>query len=318
MMASDTTIRTAQAADAADLAALWDTAFDHQLTPDQWLVDPDRLTHTLVAVDGDGVCGSIWGLPKHLRESDGATALVHCIGSVAVAERSRGQGLARRLVAASLASAADADWALLFTGTPDVYRSNGFTTFELRGNLAGAWQQSRSPMSDAALEVTSAPVSEGVFGPVRAVYEASRAGVSIAPVRSDLDWAMAEVRLSGAQLHIVRRGADVLGYAVSGTKRRAGAQVGSILEIGVAPTAERDEGVWRALFESIARTWTAAGVTECVITAVSPAEGSAAQRALRSFAPQATYTADSSGMTRPLRREPRLGSIRHLTAADYF
>src|SRR5690606_35735254 len=133
MMASDiATIRTAQETDVAALVALWESAFERRLTPDQWLVDDERWAHTLVAVDGDGICGSIWGLPKRLREADGGTARVHCIGSVAVADRARGRGLARRLVGASLASASEADWALLFTGTPDVYRSNGFESFELR------------------------------------------------------------------------------------------------------------------------------------------------------------------------------------------
>jgi len=124
-------VRSARAEDQPALAALWAAAFTPPLAPDQWLVDDERLSHTLVAEDDEGVCGSIYGLPKRLRESDGRVAHVHAIGSVAVAERARGRGLARRLVAATLDAAGDADWALLFTGTPEVYRSSGFTTFSM-------------------------------------------------------------------------------------------------------------------------------------------------------------------------------------------
>ena len=98
-------VRSARAEDQPALAALWAAAFTPPLAPDQWLVDDERLSHTLVAEDDEGVCGSIYGLPKSLRESDGAVARVHAIGSVAVAERARGRGLARRLVAATLDAA---------------------------------------------------------------------------------------------------------------------------------------------------------------------------------------------------------------------
>ena len=110
---SETTIREARAEDQDALTALWATAFTPALAPDQWLVDDERLRHTLVASDEAGLYGSIYGLPKRLREEDGGVARVHAIGSVAVAERARGRGLARRLVAATLHAAGDADWALL-------------------------------------------------------------------------------------------------------------------------------------------------------------------------------------------------------------
>ncbi len=67
-------------------------AFMPPLAPDQWLVDDERLAHTRVAEDDEGLCGSIYGLPKRLRESDGGLAAVHAIGSVAVAERRGGRG----------------------------------------------------------------------------------------------------------------------------------------------------------------------------------------------------------------------------------
>lgn len=84
-------VRSARAEDQPALAALWAAAFTPPLAPDQWLVDDERLSHTLVAEDDEGVCGSIYGLPKRLRESGGGVAQVHAIGSVAVAERARGR-----------------------------------------------------------------------------------------------------------------------------------------------------------------------------------------------------------------------------------
>ncbi|UNK70745.1 GNAT family N-acetyltransferase [Microbacterium sp. H1-D42] len=316
-MASDiATIRLAEATDAVALADLWDSAFDQRLSPDQWLIDRRRLEHTVVAVDDSGICGSIWGLPKRLRESDGDTALVHCIGSVAVAAHARGQGLARRLVAASLDGAADADWALLFTGTPDVYRSSGFETFEMRRSLTGAWAPSTA--GERSLDVARTTVGPGAFDWARPVYENSRAGVTLAPVRRSVDWAMAAVRLQGAPIYTVCSGAVLLGYAVARISHDDGIVTGIVDEIAVAPAVAGEAEVWRALLAAITTDWAAAGVATCNIGVPEAVPDSAQHQAIRDFAPDAAYTADRTGMTRALRREPRLGSIRHFTAADYF
>lgn len=299
-MHADPILRPAVAADAAPLAALWATAFTPPLRPDQWLIDADRLAHTIVATDDEGVIGSIYGLPKRLREDGGEVASVHCIGSVAVADRARGRGLARRLVAATLEAGerSGADWALLFTGTPDVYRSSGFETFTMRRALSGAWSPVAEPTDGG---VRSAPVSAETLAPLAADYERSRTGAVLAPVRSAQDWAMAAVRLEGMTLYWLDEG-----YAVAGV--RGG--VGIVAEF-VAP----EERTRALLLIAIGADWRAAGVERCEIAVPDRADDVAAVRA---FMPAAEWMPDTTGMTRPLRREPRVSGIRHFGAADYF
>ena len=304
-------IRAARAEDQPDLTTLWATAFTPPLAPDQWLIDGDRLAHTLVAEDDRGVCGSIYGLPKRLREDDGGVADVHAIGSVAVAGRARGQGLARRLVAATLETAGDAEWALLFTGTPEVYRSSGFESFSMARTLTGPWHDPRLRRVEGSVEgrVERETVGLGSFRSLRDVYERSRAGrVVLAPVRSDRDAAMAEVRMRGATLYRRIEGSTVLGYMIA--EHRGG--VGVLLESAVLPDSEpvRDE-----LLSAVAADWARAGVTSCELAVPAlPDEESA----LRAFAPRAVRQDDRTGMIRPLRRAARLEGIRHFTAGDYF
>lgn len=301
------TIRTARAEDHAELTALWATVFTPPLAPDQWLIDQERLAHTLVSEDEDGLCGSIYGLPKRLHESDGGIAEVHAIGSVAVAERARGRGLARRLVAATLQAAGDADWALLFTGTPEVYRSSGFESFSMPRTLAGPWTAPAPAESDARVERET--VGLGSFRSLREVYERSREGrVVLVPMRGDRDWAMAEVRMRGATLYRRIEGTTVLGYAIA--ERRG--EVGMLLESGVLPDAD---GVHGDLLAAIAADWASAGVKSCELAVPALPEE---ELASRRFAPAALWQDDRTGMIRPLRREARLHGIRHFTAGDYF
>ncbi|WP_258134273.1 GNAT family N-acetyltransferase [Microbacterium sp. MYb45] len=305
---SAATIRAARATDQQALAALWATAFTPPLSPDQWLVDDERLAHTRVAEDDEGLCGSIYGLPKRLRESDGGIAAVHAIGSVAVAERARGQGLARRLVAATLQAAGDADWALLFTGTPEVYRSSGFETFSMARTVAGPWRAATPAAVGTEGRVVRESVGLGSLRPVREVYERSRSDLVLAPVRGDRDWAMAEVRLRGATLYRRIEGSTVVGYAVA--EPRGG--VGVLLESAVLPGAD---GARDDLLAAIAVDWASAGVTSCELAVPALPEE---DRALRAFAPEAVRQDDRTGMIRPLRRAARLHGIRHFTAGDYF
>ncbi|MGO4489384.1 GNAT family N-acetyltransferase [Microbacterium sp. 2RAF4] len=304
-------IRAARPEDQSALTALWATAFTPPLAPDQWLIDDDRLAHTIVAEDDRGVCGSIYGLPKRLREDEGGVANVHAIGSVAVAGRARGQGLARRLVAATLDTAGDAEWALLFTGTPEVYRSSGFETFVMARTLTGPWS-APTPRKDegrADGRVERETVGLGSFRSLRDVYERSRAGrVVLAPVRSDRDAAMAEVRMRGATLYRRVEGSTVLGYVIA--ERRG--DVGVLLESAVVPDSAR---VRDDLLSSVAADWALAGVSSCELAVPAlPDE----EPALQAFAPQAVRQDDRTGMIRPLRRSARLNGIRHFTAGDYF
>ena len=58
-------IRAARPEDRSALTALWATAFTPPLAPDQWLIDDDRLAHTLVAEDDRGP----WARPGPSRQS---------------------------------------------------------------------------------------------------------------------------------------------------------------------------------------------------------------------------------------------------------
>ncbi|MFJ6533472.1 GNAT family N-acetyltransferase [Microbacterium sp. NPDC091662] len=302
-------IRAACAEDQNALSALWATVFTPPLAPDQWLIDDERLAHTLVAEDDDGLCGSIYGLPKRLRESDGGIAEVHAIGSVAVAERARGHGLARRLVTATLQAGHDADWALLFTGTPEVYRSSGFETFSMARTLAGSW--TAPACVGAVARIERATVGLGSLRALREVYACSRDGrVVLAPVRGDRDEAMAAVRMRGATLYHRAEGSTVIGYAIA----ESHGEVGVLLESAVLPGIEGDE-VREELLSAIAVDWRSAGVTSCELAVPALPEGG---RALRAFAPEAVRQDDRTGMIRPLRRAARLDGIRHFTAGDYF
>ncbi|MFB8188995.1 GNAT family N-acetyltransferase [Microbacterium sp. NPDC055988] len=302
-------IRAARAEDQPALAALWATAFTPPLAPDQWLVDDERLAHTLVAEDGDGLCGSIYGLPKRLRESDGGIAEVHAIGSVAVAERARGQGLARQLVAATLQAGRDADWALLFTGTPEVYRSSGFETFSMARTLAGPWRAPAPAPVETDARVERETVGLGSLRPLHEVYARSREGrVVLAPVRGDRDRAMAEVRMRGATLYRRMQGSTVVGYAIA--ERRG--EVGVLLESAVLPDADAARG---DLLAAVAADWASAGVTSCELAVPALPED---DLVMRDFAPEAVRQDDRTGMIRPLGRAARLHGIRHFTAGDYF
>jgi len=306
------TFRVARAGDVAGLTALWATAFTPPLRPDQWLLDEERLAHTFVAEDAEGICGSIHGLPKRLREDGGGVAAVHAIGSVAVAERARGHGLARQLVAASMDAGRDAgaDWALLFTGTPDVYRSSGFETFSMPRTLTGRWVA--PTLAGAPDRVVRETVGPGAMGPLRTVYADSREGrVVLAPVRSDRDWAMAEVRLGGATLYRRSEGSTTLGYAVADID----GEVGTLLECAVTRDAEHAPGVHADLLAAVAADWATARVRSCDLAVPAVPEE---EHALRAFAPDAVRQDDRTGMIRPLRRAARLHGIRHFTAADYF
>ena len=316
-MTGDAVVRPATVADEPALAELWSTAFTPPLSPAQWLVDGERHPHTIVAEDADGVCGSIYGVRKILREDDGGAAVVHGIGSVAVASRARGRGLARRLVTASVNAADDADWALLFTGTPEVYRSSGFETFAMPRVRTGPWSGSDERHGAAPVDRRRID-GPHVFDAVRETYERSRSGLVLAPVRAERDWAMAAVRLDGAMLYTSLDGSA---YVIATIRGTTGVIIDAALAGESAPAGgaavddSAADDARRSLLAAVAADWVSAGVTACDI-AVPARAGD--ERAVSAFAPWARRTTDLTGMTRPLRRPPRLDGIRHFTEADYF
>jgi predicted N-acetyltransferase YhbS len=128
-------LRTATPDDVPSLYALWDRAFDAPLMVPVYETDDGRLGRTHVAVDPlhGGVVGSVYWTPRDLGGPDGDTLRAGGVANVATAPEARGQGLVRALLSRAVEQMErdGADVALLFTGTPDVYRSSGFETFDV-------------------------------------------------------------------------------------------------------------------------------------------------------------------------------------------
>lgn len=128
-------LRTATPDDVPALYALWERAFDAPLMVPVYETDDGRLDRTHVAVDPhDGrVVGSVYWTPRELGGPDGGTLRAGGVANVATAPEARGRGLVRALLSRAVEQMGrdGADVALLFTGTPDVYRSSGFETFDV-------------------------------------------------------------------------------------------------------------------------------------------------------------------------------------------
>lgn len=125
--------RPATPADLPGLHALWSAAFDAPLMVPVHASDDGALGRTLVVVEDGAVLASACWAPRTLGAPGGGTLLAGGVSNVATAPAARGRGLVRRTLDAAHAQmrAAGADVALLFTGTPGVYRSSGYTAFEV-------------------------------------------------------------------------------------------------------------------------------------------------------------------------------------------
>ncbi|MGO3484179.1 MAG: GNAT family N-acetyltransferase, partial [Cellulosimicrobium funkei] len=128
-------LRTATPDDVPALYALWGRAFDAPLMVPVYETDDGRLDRTHVAVDPDDgrVVGSVYWTPRKLGGPDGGILRAGGVANVATAPEARGRGLVRALLARAVEQMErdGADVALLFTGTPDVYRSSGFEAFDV-------------------------------------------------------------------------------------------------------------------------------------------------------------------------------------------
>ncbi len=169
-------LRTATPDDVPALFALWDRAFDAPLMVPVYETDDGRLDRTHVAVDPDDgrVVGSVYWTPRELGAPGGGTLRAGGVANVATAPEARGRGLVRALLARAVEQMEQdgADVALLFTGTPDVYRSSGFETFDVplrRGapRPVNEVDTGRDDLDDDGLPTDAAP--SGLVGdsPVR-------------------------------------------------------------------------------------------------------------------------------------------------------
>lgn len=273
-------LRTATPDDVPALYALWDRAFDAPLMVPVYETDDGRLARTHVAVDPeDGrVVGSVYWTPRELGGPDRGTLRAGGVANVATAPEARGRGLVRTLIARAVEQMDHdgADVALLFTGTPDVYRSSGFKTFDVP-LLHGAPRSvddpdtARDDLDDgpAASAPPSGPEGDdpvrvrtdrlpGVPWPAwsvalgwehlavlhRALGNPHGAPRPLATLRTAEHWERrVPLWYSAAELFTARLGGEVVGYLVL----EPGPGVLKVRELGVDPAFDRAHEVVDAL-----------------------------------------------------------------------
>lgn len=216
-------LRTATPGDLPSLYALWDRAFDAPLMVPVYETDDGRLDRTHVAVEPDDgrVVGSVYWTPRELGGPDGDTLRAGGVANVATAPEARGRGLVRALLSRAVEQMerAGTHVALLFTGTPDVYRSSGFETFGVplrRGapRPADDLDPGQDDLDDDGLPTDAAP--------------SDRVGDTPVPVRTDrlpgIPWPTWSVALGWEQLAVLHDAFDRVadGPRPLATRRTAG------------------------------------------------------------------------------------------------
>lgn len=228
-------LRTASTSDDAAIAALWAEAFAEPGMLAQWELDPNRHASTIVAEDGSGVIGSVYLLDHGLRSAAGRIARVLGLANVAVATRARGRGVARMLTdeAVAYGRRTGYDWALLFTGTPHVYRGAGFAVFQQRRRRIGSLA---SPDGDGGRPggIGRRPISGLAPERLSTIHDAATAALPLSAVRDELGWRRAYGWFAGADVYLATgRDAREAAYAIV---RTAGTQHGgadaAVLEAG--------------------------------------------------------------------------------------
>lgn len=296
-------LRRARIGDEPGLAALWAQAFDAPIMLPQWSLDPDRHARTIVAVRDGEVVGSVYGLAQQLRAVGGAVHRVLGIADVAVAPSARGLGLARSMMDRIAADALDdgVHWALLFTGTPGVYRGAGYTRFSQRrlrrGTVAPSSPYARTP------GVETEPVVTADLAELGPMHEHVSARHPMSALRSDLGWRRARLWFEGADL-VTARAADgaILAYAI--VRASAADAPASVLEAGWAGAgAGASADLAAVLGRGLARH------SGAVVELALP-DAPEVSAALHSVVPAAEWIPDETAMFRPLAVDPS-GTCRH-------
>src|SRR4051812_44006588 len=124
-----TEYRMAVPGDRASLYRVWATCFDAPHIVPLYESEPDRHRRTFVAAGDDGVHAVVHYVRRRIRNATGGTDLVGGVANVATRPDACGRGHIKRLLhLAVTAMAADGcAWSLLFTGTPGVYASAGWS-----------------------------------------------------------------------------------------------------------------------------------------------------------------------------------------------
>ncbi|SCL25047.1 Acetyltransferase (GNAT) domain-containing protein [Micromonospora pallida] len=282
--------RTAGPDDLPSLRALWAGAFAGTDVTALWATDPGRFGRTFVAVRDERVVAAVHYLPRRIRAAEGAVDLVGGVANVATHPPERGRGHARRLLdrAVTAMTADGCAWALLFTGTPAVYRSSGFRTFRL-GYTSGR----PAPPSVAAPQGwTVRPGSWADWPALAALHRGFNAHRPLSTVRGDHDWRhrVPTWYAPPAELLVAHRHGEPAGYLV----RERSAGLVRVLEVAGGVDA------LRVLFGAVAATARVDGAEQCVARLpADPVVRTALPWLLRDPLPEV----DETGMVRPLRAD---------------
>lgn len=298
MTTADTVdIRRATAADELGLTRLWAECFDAPLLAPQWLLDERRHARTVVAERAGAIVGSVYGMPKRLRNGAGGVDDVLGIGSVAVSPSARGLGVSRRMMQAAIdgARADGRDWVLLFTGTPGVYSSLGFTTFTMSRTAVGALAVADASLPERArregIPLTGSAVDTALWAELAELGGVLLDGVPLAPVRGELDWAAAFCRYTGSTLHVLR---SASGAATAWLVERLD---GDLLRLQDAGRAAGEPAALERLAAAVAAERAQGGART---VSIALPDGVERDRLVAAIAPGATEPEDATGMRLPL------------------
>ncbi len=225
--------RTARADDIPGIHSLWAAslwASVERLHAD-WTADPDPLRRAFVAVDGSGVLAVVCIVPRVLRNTLGEPQPVGGIAAVATRHDARRRGHARRLLQLAITAMSETGfaWSMLFTGTPQVYGSLGWTQVRLaarEGPLASG------PGSPLRYRIRRATLSE-CRADLAAIYDQYNAHRPLSAVRTTDGWhGSAMRRLDDTDLFVAEMAGEITAYASVAWRDN----VVELREIGLRPT----------------------------------------------------------------------------------
>lgn len=275
-----TTYRAAVPADRAGIYAVWSAAFTAPRLVPLYETDDGRFTRTFVAEGAEKVEAVVYWLPRRLRTADGGSELVGGVANVAALPAARGRGHIRNLLALAAESmaAAGCAWSLLFTGYPGVYEGSGWKVFRQR--------RVRGPLAAPRVSPSSSSVRQASLAewPLLAeLYDRHNASRPLSTVRTCDDWRQRVPLFYGAPVDLLLD--EGSGYVAV----RWHATSVELLEVA---------GHLPPLLSRVAAEAAGRGITEgsARLTPDDPA--------LPYLLAEAHVVHDTSGMARPLARDP--------------
>ncbi|GLY79092.1 GNAT family N-acetyltransferase [Actinoallomurus iriomotensis] len=296
--------RTALPEDRDSLYRVWAACFDAPHIVPLYESEPGRYDRTFVAAGDDGVHAVVYYVPRRIRNATGGVDLVGGVANVATRPDARGRGHIKRLLSMALNAMASEGcaWSLLFTGTPGVYANAGWSTFELRhpsGTLAGA--------AAPGTRTTTRRVGPDAWPALAPLYERHNARRPLTTVRGSEDWRLRVPVWYGppVELTVTERAGRPIGYLAA----RWHADAVELLEVAGDQVAVFEEVTARAARRGVSHGRARLPADEATLTA------------LPHLFSDVRYTADTTGMIRPITTDPT-ETVRAPTAvhwpADYF